>query len=154
MQSVETIGPAVFNGGVTTFLALVLLGASTSHTFLTFFKVKFHHIRFLCFYLRLQVFVLTVVFGLFHGLLLLPVILSWVGPVGQQDGDHDSDSENSENTINSDDTNVTIDGDDNTGLDNRAFQTVTKHSSMDHSWTVTVTGLGRRGSWSPGSDIV
>jgi len=38
MRSVELIGPAVANGGFTTFLALVLLGASTSHTFLTFFK--------------------------------------------------------------------------------------------------------------------
>ena len=38
MYSVETIGPAVANGGFTTFLALVLLAASTSHTFLTFFK--------------------------------------------------------------------------------------------------------------------
>merc|ERR1719351_390608 len=37
--AVETIGPAVLNGGVTTFLALVLLAGSTSHTFLTFFKV-------------------------------------------------------------------------------------------------------------------
>ena len=33
------IGPAVFNGGFTTFLALVLLGGSTGHVFVTFFKV-------------------------------------------------------------------------------------------------------------------
>jgi len=59
------IGPAVLNGGITTFLALVLLGASTSHIFVTFFKV----------------FVLTVLFGLFHGLVFLPVLLSLVGPV-------------------------------------------------------------------------
>ena len=59
------IGPAVFNGGMTTFLALVLLGASTSHVFVTFFKV----------------FVLTVVFGLLHGLVLLPVLLSLFGPL-------------------------------------------------------------------------
>jgi len=64
VSAVEAIGPAVLNGGVTTFLALVLLSGSTSHTFLTFFKV----------------FVLTVVFGLFHGLVLLPVLLSLVGP--------------------------------------------------------------------------
>merc|ERR1711915_732265 len=59
------IGPAVLNGGITTFLALVLLGASTSHIFITFFKV----------------FVLTVLFGLFHGLVFLPVLLSLIGPV-------------------------------------------------------------------------
>ena len=55
----------MFNGGMTTFLALVMLGASTSHVFVTFFKV----------------FVLTVLFGLFHGLVLFPVVLSMVGPV-------------------------------------------------------------------------
>ena len=54
---------------MTTFLALVLLGASTSHVFVTFFKV----------------FVLTVLFGLFHGLLLFPVILSLVGPLDMSD---------------------------------------------------------------------
>ena len=34
------IGPAVLNGGVTTFLALILCGWSTSHTFVIFFKVS------------------------------------------------------------------------------------------------------------------
>ena len=38
-EAVGSIGLAVFNGGVTTFLALVLLGASSSHVFLSFFKV-------------------------------------------------------------------------------------------------------------------
>ena len=80
----EAIGPAVLNGGVTTFLALVLLSGSTSHTFLTFFKV----------------FVLTVVFGLFHGLVLLPVLLSLVGPEmesqqGVEEGESRSESESS-----------------------------------------------------------
>ena len=40
LRSIETIGPAVFNGGLTTFLALTLCGGSTSHTFITFFKVR------------------------------------------------------------------------------------------------------------------
>jgi hypothetical protein len=39
LKAVEEIGPAVFNGGFTTFLALALLGFSTSQIFLTFFKV-------------------------------------------------------------------------------------------------------------------
>ena len=38
-EAVGSIGLAVLNGGVTTFLALVLLGASSSHVFLSFFKV-------------------------------------------------------------------------------------------------------------------
>jgi predicted RND superfamily exporter protein len=81
VQAVATIGPAVFNGGVTTLLALVLLGASTSHVFVTFFKV----------------FVLTVVFGLFHGLVLLPVLLSLIGPVDTPD-EQNSDSVGSTST--------------------------------------------------------
>ena len=58
------IGPAVLNGGFSTFLAFVLLAGSKSHVFATFFKVFF----------------LVVVFGLFNGLLLLPVVLSFIGP--------------------------------------------------------------------------
>jgi len=34
------IGPAVFNGGFSTFLAFVLLAGSRSHVFATFFKVR------------------------------------------------------------------------------------------------------------------
>ena len=64
MKAVTAIGPAVFNSGVTTFLALVLCSLSSSHVFVTFFKV----------------FCLTVVFGLFHGLVFFPVLLSLTGP--------------------------------------------------------------------------
>ena len=56
-------GPAVLNGGISTFLSFVLLFASKSIIFLTFFKIFF----------------LVVLFGLFHGLLFLPVVLSLVG---------------------------------------------------------------------------
>ena len=52
------------NGGLSTFIAFVLLANSKSPVFITFFRV----------------FLLVVVFGLFHGLALLPVILSWIGP--------------------------------------------------------------------------
>jgi len=68
-NAVATIGPAVLNGGVTTLIALVLLGFSTSHVFVSFFRV----------------FVLTVVFGLFHGLILLPVLLAHLGPREEED---------------------------------------------------------------------
>ena len=46
-----------------------MLGASTSHVFVTFFKV----------------FLLTVLFGLYHGLVLFPVVLSLVGPEEMSD---------------------------------------------------------------------
>jgi len=76
VAAIATIGPAVFNGGVTTLLALVLLGASTSHVFVTFFKV----------------FVLTVLFGLFHGLVFFPVILSTIGPASHSVADNECQS--------------------------------------------------------------
>ena len=44
-EAVGSIGLAVFNGGVTTFLALVLLGASSSHVFLSFFKVSYCFVK-------------------------------------------------------------------------------------------------------------
>lgn len=39
-QTVGTIGPAVLNGGFSTFLSFVFLANSTSHVFLSFFKVR------------------------------------------------------------------------------------------------------------------
>lgn len=60
-KSLQKIGPAVINGGATTFLAVALLCDSKSHAFITFFKVFF----------------LTVLFGLYHAIILLPVILSF-----------------------------------------------------------------------------
>ena len=63
-QTLTNIGPAVFNGGMSTFLAFILLASSKSHVFQSFFKIFF----------------LVVTFGLFHGLVLLPAILSLVGP--------------------------------------------------------------------------
>ncbi|XP_037793998.1 NPC intracellular cholesterol transporter 1 homolog 1b-like [Penaeus monodon] len=62
--TVGRIGPAVLNGGFSTFLSFVFLSNSSSHVFLTFFKVFFA----VCLY------------GLYHGLVFLPVLLSLVGP--------------------------------------------------------------------------
>merc|ERR1712029_1187851 len=47
-----------------TFLAFVLLAGSKSHVFITFFKVFF----------------LVVLFGLYNGLFVVPVVLSMIGP--------------------------------------------------------------------------
>ena len=58
-QAVSEMGPAVFNGGFSTFLAFALLMMSQSYVFKSFFKIFF----------------LVVLFGLFHGLVFLPVIL-------------------------------------------------------------------------------
>ena len=35
------IGPAVWNGGFSTFLAIIPLATSQSHVFITFFRVRF-----------------------------------------------------------------------------------------------------------------
>ncbi|XP_024940827.1 NPC intracellular cholesterol transporter 1 isoform X2 [Cephus cinctus] len=64
ITTLAVIGPAVFNGGFSTFLAFVLLSASEAYLFSTFFKL----------------FTSVVIFGLYHGLLFLPVILSLLGP--------------------------------------------------------------------------
>ena len=57
------MGPAVLNGGITTTLAFILLAGSQSHVFSSFFKIFF----------------LVVSFGLFHGLVTLPTLLSIFG---------------------------------------------------------------------------
>jgi len=67
VATMQNIGPAVFNGGFSTFLAFILLAGSKSHVFISFFKIFF----------------LVVTFGLFHGLIFLPVVLSLIGPVEQ-----------------------------------------------------------------------
>ena len=58
------MGPAVLNGGVSTLIAFILLAGSDSHVFSVFFRI----------------FLLVIIFGLFHGLILLPVVLSFIGP--------------------------------------------------------------------------
>ncbi|XP_068204799.1 patched domain-containing protein 3-like [Palaemon carinicauda] len=63
-KTIETIGPAVLSGGFSTVLSFIFLSNSGSHVFLTFFKVFFA----------------VSLYGLYHGLIFLPVILSFIGP--------------------------------------------------------------------------
>lgn len=58
------IGAAVLYGGGSTILALSVLANSEAYTYRSFFRIFF----------------LVITFGLFHGVVLLPVILSVVGP--------------------------------------------------------------------------
>ncbi|XP_042861215.1 NPC intracellular cholesterol transporter 1 homolog 1b-like [Penaeus japonicus] len=62
--AVEGVGPAVLHGGFSTLLAFVMLSPSDSHLFISFFKI----------------FIGVAVFGLFHGLVLMPVLLALIGP--------------------------------------------------------------------------
>ena len=63
INTMKDMGPAVLNGGITTTLAFILLAGSKSHVFSSFFKIFF----------------LVVSFGLFHGLVTLPTLLSIFG---------------------------------------------------------------------------
>ena len=64
LEALADIGSAVLSGALTTFLAVVVLLFSSSYVFVT---------------LSIQ-FALTVGFGVTHGLILLPVLLSIFGP--------------------------------------------------------------------------
>ena len=39
IETLHDIGPAVLNGGISTFIALILLATSDSHVFSSFFRV-------------------------------------------------------------------------------------------------------------------
>ncbi|KAL0109067.1 hypothetical protein PUN28_014278 [Cardiocondyla obscurior] len=62
--AVRHIGAAVAYGAGSTFLAVSMLGLSSSYVFIAFFRI----------------FYLVILFGLWHGLILLPVVLSTIGP--------------------------------------------------------------------------
>lgn len=62
--AVRHIGAAVAYGAGSTMIAVSLLGFSSSYVFMSFFRIFF----------------LVIVFGLWHGLLFLPVVLSIIGP--------------------------------------------------------------------------
>jgi len=83
-KALVDLGPAIANAGMTTFLAVIILPASASHVFFTFFKI----------------FGLTVVYGVFHGLVFLPVMLSTIGPNSSNDLDTESNDTESCDTSN------------------------------------------------------
>ena len=64
------MGSSVFHGGFSTFLAIMFLAPSQIYAFQVFFKTWF------C----------IIFFGLINGIVLLPVILSIVGPVDEIEG--------------------------------------------------------------------
>jgi Niemann-Pick C1 protein len=64
LKTVTSIGSAVVYGGLSTLIGVFMLSQSEAYIFQSFFRIFF----------------LVITFGLFHGVVLLPVILSWVGP--------------------------------------------------------------------------
>jgi len=61
--AVDKIGPSVFNGAFSTFLAVAPLGLSKSYVFQIFFKMWF----------------MIIVFGVYFGVIVLPIVLSLAG---------------------------------------------------------------------------
>merc|ERR1712032_1026497 len=64
IHAIDHIGSSVADGAFTTLLAVLPLGASQSYVFTVFFKMWF----------------MIIVFGVYMGLILLPVVLRWLGP--------------------------------------------------------------------------
>ena len=76
IQAVGTIGASVLNGGSSTLFGVLLLSAAKNAAFVTLFKMFF----------------LMVVLGLLHGLVLLPVLLSLIGPLPSPPPPKDADA--------------------------------------------------------------
>lgn len=66
-KAISGMGSSVFHGGFSTFLAIIALSAANSYIFVVFFRLWFG----------------IIVFGMANGFLLLPIILSFVGPLGE-----------------------------------------------------------------------
>ncbi|KAG7307929.1 hypothetical protein JYU34_006545 [Plutella xylostella] len=75
-QTVTTIGTAVLLGGGSTILSLSLLSMTKAYTFQAFFKI----------------FALVITFGLFNGLVFLPVVLSLIGPGAYKSKDTETEN--------------------------------------------------------------
>ena len=58
------MGSSVLHGGLSTFLAIIVLSGARSYIFVVFFKLWFG----------------IIVFGMANGFILLPIIFSLVGP--------------------------------------------------------------------------
>ena len=58
------MGSSVFHGGFSTFVSISIIGLAKTYIFEVFYKLWFG----------------IILFGLAHGFLLLPVVLSFIGP--------------------------------------------------------------------------
>lgn len=64
LKTVTTIGSAVLYGGISMLIGVLMLNFSEAYIFQSFFKIFF----------------LVIVFGLYHGVVVMPIILSILGP--------------------------------------------------------------------------
>jgi len=63
-KSLSTVGSSVLHGCLSTFLAIIVLGFAKSYVSLVFFKM----------------WIGIIIFGVSNGFVLLPVLLSFIGP--------------------------------------------------------------------------
>lgn len=73
-ETLRTMGSSILLGGISTFLGVLMLAFSTSTVFNTIFRA----------------FAGIVILGIAYGLILLPVVLSMVGPCDEFVGHHHS----------------------------------------------------------------
>ena len=66
-KSLSQMGSSIFHGGFSTFLAISVLAGSKSYVFVVFYKMWFG----------------IILFAMANGFLLLPVVLSYIGPVDE-----------------------------------------------------------------------
>ena len=75
-MALQKMGSSVFHGGFSTFLAIFALTPAETYVFISFFRL----------------WVGIIVFGMSNGFVLLPVLLSYVGPIQQIDDSSKSTS--------------------------------------------------------------
>ncbi|KAL8440535.1 hypothetical protein Efla_003206 [Eimeria flavescens] len=75
IEALVLMGNPLFHGASSTLLGILLLGFSESFVFTVFFRMM----------------VMVVLFGAAHGMILLPVILSWLGPMSSAHGVENED---------------------------------------------------------------
>lgn len=92
-QAIDKTGAPIFHGAVSSLLCILVLVAAKSYIFRTFAAVMS----------------LVLLFGIAHALLLLPVILSWIGP-GRLNSDASKGLHSDESTQNKQDEYFETDG--------------------------------------------
>ncbi|KAG7487465.1 hypothetical protein MATL_G00023700 [Megalops atlanticus] len=71
VEALFSLGYPIVQGAVSTILGVVVLSAAESYIFRTFFKIMF----------------LVILFGSFHGIMFIPVFLTFFGCCGDSNGD-------------------------------------------------------------------
>jgi len=102
-MALRKMGSSVFHGGFSTFIAILVLAPGTTYIFLAFFRLWFG----------------IILFGMANGFMLLPVVLSFIGPTKSVEVEDNK----VENKVNSEDDKDSV----------QSFRTVTTAGSSGGS---------------------